>query len=143
MVGKLGALTTRVASDEGIAYASASQLTPEVGRHTCVSMSDRYEPDEWTVEGEKITEPERLAKIREAADRGGIVVRHWHYRGAQCPDIRGFTDFEEFETYLRERAKPGDAFDVWSVSEICDFERALAGGKLPDADGCVPKRGAY
>lgn len=113
------------------------------GIQWCESMNDRYEPDEWTVDGEKITDPGRLAKIREAADRGGIVVRHWFYRGARGPDIRGFTDFEEFETYLKERAKPGDAFDVWSVSDICDFERALAKGKLPDADGCVPKRGAY
>jgi len=106
-------------------------------------VTDRYEPDEWTVEGEKITEPDNLAKIRAAADRGGIVVRHWFYRGARCPDIRGFTDFDEFETYVHVHAKPGDAFDVWAFSDVCDFERAVAKGKVPDIDGAVPKLGAY
>ena len=39
-------------------------------------MTERYEPDGWTLEGEKVTSPENLLKIREAADRAGIVVRH-------------------------------------------------------------------
>lgn len=105
---------------------------------------DRYEPDGWTTEGEKITSDENLARIREAADgAGGIIVRHWFYRGARGPDIRGFTDFGEFEEYLARHAHPGDAFDVWSFSEVCKFDEALATGKLPDADGAVPLRGAY
>jgi len=106
-------------------------------------MTDRYEPDGWTLDGEKITSPENLAAIREAADQGGIIVRHWFYRGARSPAIRGFYDFDEFEAYLRTDAMPGDAFDIWSFSKVCRFEDALAKGKLPDADGCVPTRGAY
>lgn len=107
-------------------------------------MSDRYEPDQWTTEGERITSDENLARIREAADEvGGIVVRHWFYRGARGPDIRGFTNFEEFEEYLARNALPGDAFDVWSFNEVCRFEEALAKGKFPDTDGAVPLRGAY
>ncbi len=106
-------------------------------------MVDRYEPDGWTLDGEKITSPENLSRVRAAADRGGIIVRHWFYRGARCPDIRGFSDFDEFEGYLSEHARPGDAFEIWSFADVCDFDRALAKGKLPDADGCVPKRGAY
>jgi hypothetical protein len=106
-------------------------------------MVDRYEPDEWALDGEKITSADNLTKIRDAADRGGIIVRHWFYRGSRCPDIRGFTDFEEFQAYLDEHSTPGDAFDIWSFSESCDFDRTLAKGKVPDTDGCVPKRGAY
>jgi len=106
-------------------------------------MVDRYEPDGWTLDGEKITSSDNLTKIRQAADDGGIIVRHWFYRGSRCPDIRGFTDFAEFQSYLDEQAKPGDAFDIWSFAAVCDFDRALAKGKFPDSDGCVPKRGAY
>jgi hypothetical protein len=106
-------------------------------------MFDRYEPDGWTANGAKITSGENLDRIREAADRGGIIVRHWFYRGSRGPDIRGFTDFEEFEEYLAQHARPGDAFDVWSFSAVCDFDHALTSGKLPDSDGTVPLRGAY
>ena len=107
-------------------------------------IADRYEPDGWTTEGERITSDENLARTRAAADEaGGIVVRHWHYRGSRGPDIRGFTDFDEFQEYLAAHARPGDAFDVWSFSEVCRFEEALAVGKLPDTDGAVPLRGAY
>ena len=78
-------------------------------------VQDRYEPNGWTLDGEKITTGPNLARIREAADRGGIIVRYWFYRGARCPDIGGFTDFDQ----------------------------ALAKGKLPDRDGAVPLHGAY
>lgn len=107
-------------------------------------MFDRYEPDGWTTEGEKITSDENLARIRHAADEvGGIIVRHWFYRSARGPDIRGFTSFRDFEEYLAQHGRPGDAFDVWSFDEVCQFDQALAKGKLPDGDGAVPLRGAY
>jgi hypothetical protein len=100
--------------------------------------------DEWTKEGENITSPENLARIREAADEGGgIIMRHWFYRGARAPDLRCFTDFGAFEAYLAAQALPGDAFDVWSFDEVCRFDEALAKGRLPDGGGAVPLRGAY
>lgn len=107
-------------------------------------ICDRYEPDGWTTEGDRITSGEKLARIQaEMEERGGIIVRHWFYRGSRCPEIRGFVDFEEFKEYLATEALPGDAFDVWSFSEVCKHDQALARGKLPDDDGAVPLRGAY
>jgi hypothetical protein len=106
--------------------------------------SFRYEGDGWTTEGEKITSDENLARIRKAADEvGGIIVRHWFYRGGRGPEIRGFTHFEEFEAYLAQHGRPGDAFDVWSFEEVCRFDEALAKGKMPDTDGTVPLRAPY
>jgi len=103
----------------------------------------RHEPDGWTRDGEKVTSVANLARIRAAADDGGIVVRHWFYRGSRSPDLLAFNDFEVFEQYLKEQARPGDAFDIWSVAEVCTRERALVWAKFPDADGAVPARGAY
>jgi hypothetical protein len=115
----------------------------EVRPVAATADGDRYEPDEWSLQGETITSEANLALIREAADEGGIIVRHWHYRAARSPDIRGFSDYEEFERYLAAYGVPGDAFDVWTFAASCDFDHVLAKGKLPDKDGAVPLRGAY
>ncbi len=104
---------------------------------------DRYEPDEWTEEGVKILSEESVSKIQEVLAKGPIVVQHWLYRGASCPRIYGFDDFEEFEEHLKENAVPGDAFDIWSFNEVCTNDKVVAEGKLHDKDGCVPKGGAY
>ena len=40
----------------------------------------------------------------------------------------------------------GDAFDVHSFADVCDFDSALAKGEFaatPDTDGCVPKRAPH
>lgn len=106
--------------------------------------SFRSEQDGWTTGGKKITSDENLTRIREAADEvGGIVVRYWFYRCSRGPEIRGFTYFEQFEAYLAQHANPGDAFDVWSFSEVFKDDRMLADGKFPDTDGTVPLHGAY
>ncbi len=104
---------------------------------------DRYEPDDWSPSGKKILSEESLVKISKALTKGPIVVQHWFYRGASCPRIYGFDDLEEFQTHLAENAVPGDAFDVWSFSEVCTQSNVLTEGKLHDEDGCVPKGGAY
>jgi hypothetical protein len=103
----------------------------------------RHEPDGWSTEGEKITADATLARIRAAADDGGIIVQHWFYRGARSPDLLAFDDFESFEEYVKHQADPGDAFDIWSFIAVCAQDRRLAWGKFPDEDGSVPARGAY
>ena len=104
---------------------------------------DRHEPDNWTQDGSKILSEEKVLKIKAVLERGPIIVQHWFYRGASCPRIFGFDDFEEFEEHLQEKAVPGDAFDIWSFSEVCNSENAITEGKLHDNDDCVPKGGAY
>lgn len=104
---------------------------------------DRYEPDNWTHEGAKILSEECVAKIKKVLERGPIIVQHWFYRGASCPRVYGFDDFEEFQEHLEENAVPGDAFDIWSFGEVCTNDKVIANGKLHDTDGCIPEGGAY
>ncbi len=104
---------------------------------------DRYEPDNWTEDGARILSDENIRKIKEVLSKGPIIVQHWLYRGASCPRVYGFDDFEEFEEHLHENAVPGDAFEIWSFIEVCKNDKVVAEGKLEDTDGCVPKGGAY
>jgi hypothetical protein len=104
---------------------------------------DRYEADEWTTDGAMILSEESISKIKTVLSRGPIIVQHWFYRGASCPSVFGFDDFEEFEEHLKENGVPGDAFDIWSFNEVCTQENIVTEGKLQDQDGCIPKKGAY
>ncbi len=106
-------------------------------------MRTRYEPDNWTPDGRKILSEESVSAINKILERGPIVVLHCYYRGASCPRVFGFDDFEEFEEHLKENAVPGDAFEIWSFNEVCTQEKVVAEGKLHDSDGCIPKGGAY
>jgi hypothetical protein len=104
---------------------------------------DRYEPDEWTTTGETILSAENRVKLEQEFKRGPVVIQHWLYRGMSGPRLTTAEDMDEFEAYLTAHAVPGDAFDIWSFAECCGQDKQLAGGKLPDIDGCTPKRGAY
>ena len=106
-------------------------------------MRTRYGPDNWTPDGSKILSKESVSAINKILERGPIIVQHWYYRGASCPRIFSFDDFEEFEEHLKENAVPGHAFDIWSFIEVCTQEKIVTEGKLHDPDGCVPKGGAY
>ena len=104
---------------------------------------DRVETDEWTTEGDKITSEENWEIIRQKLERGSIIVEHWFYRGASCPVLLTFDDFQEFETYLNDETRAGDIIRVWSFGEVCNAENMAAHGKCPADDGCVPRKGAY
>ena len=54
----------------------------------------------------------------------------------------GTSEFDELSAYL-ERAKPGDAFDVWRFDHLCRKDNVLASRKRPDTDGAVPAGGPY
>ena len=104
---------------------------------------DRYEPDNWIVDGSKILAEDSVQKINAAVALGPIIVQHWFYRGASSPRVFVFDDFEEFEDHLKDHALPGDAFDVWSFNDTCKQDRVVTEGKLHDFDNCVPNGGAY
>jgi hypothetical protein len=104
----------------------------------------RYEPDEWSAEGPKITTPENLEAIRTALEeRGPVIVEHWFYRGARGPDRLIFDDYDDLTVYLEEHACAGDAIEVWDWDTVCRTENVLARGKCPDDRGEVPRKGAY
>ena len=89
-----------------------------------------------------ILSADQLAAIRNHIEtRGHIAVVHWHWCGARSPTPLGFSDFDQFLEYLRESGMPGDAFDVWPFPD--DYDRRLAEGKIPDANGNIPTGGAY
>lgn len=105
---------------------------------------NRYEPDQWTVDGSRIDAPEKVASIRaELETKGPIIVKHWHYRGASCPSHLVFEDFDNYLAYLTSHAQPGDAFGIWGLYGLLSGIGSLAEGKYPDDDGTVQRKGAY
>jgi hypothetical protein len=107
-------------------------------------MKVRAEADDWTPNGQKILSPENLAIVRKTLeDKGPIIVEHRFYRGARSPERLVFDDFDAFVEYVQSEAVIGDAFHVWSFASVCRDENEIAGGKFPDDDGCVPRKGAY
>ena len=104
----------------------------------------RSEADDWTAEGPKITEPEKLAAIERALQaEGPIIVEHRHYRGASAPSRFIFEDFEKFTKWLHQDTFAGDSIWVWSYAAVCGDANDLAHGKCPDEHGEVPQGGAY
>ena len=85
---------------------------------------------------------ENLEAIRRHMQSVGFVsVLHWHLFGAQHPTPLAFSDFEDFEQYMKNHSRPGDAFDVWPFP-TSSAER-IAKGNVPELDGSVPQGGAY
>jgi hypothetical protein len=107
-------------------------------------MKVRVEADEWSPDGPKILSAENLESIRKTLEgEGPIILEHWHYNGSRSPDRFVFDVFDDFIEYVQGRARIGDAFHVWSYAVVCRDDNEIAGGKFPDEDGCVPRKGAY
>ncbi len=104
----------------------------------------RVEADEWTTEGRKITSDENLEIIRKTLEEEGpVIVEHRFYRGSSSPDRLIFEDFEDLMAYLNTKVWGGDSIWIWSYAAVCGDNNAIAQGKCPDEDGCVPNKGAY
>jgi hypothetical protein len=104
----------------------------------------RPESDEWTREGRKITDAEKLEAIRRTLDEiGPVIVEHWFYRGSRAPERLVFDDYEDFQKLLETGCRAGDKLYVWSFAQVCRHDNTLADGKCPDDDGFVPRKGAY
>jgi hypothetical protein len=100
--------------------------------------------DGWSRNGTVITETSELNRIRAALRQGQIlVVKHWHYRGARCPDHIVVEDFDHFMDYLRDNAVAGDAVDVYDITASISDERRIASGKCPNESEEIPRGGAY
>lgn len=104
----------------------------------------RAEADEWTCEGEKISDPAKLAAIKKVLEKDGpVLVEHKFLRGACAPHAIVFDDYENFVEYLTTQARAGDKISVWSLWPFMRDTAPLAFGKCPAEDGAVPKKGAY
>jgi hypothetical protein len=103
----------------------------------------RNESDQWSIDGDKLTD-ENLAPLKEVLNKTGpILVKHWFYRGGRAPHKVAFDDYDEFMEYLLTNAKAGDAIDIWSLQPLLRVENALVRAKCAAEDGTVPKGGAY
>jgi hypothetical protein len=98
--------------------------------------------DEWTTGGKNVLAPEVLQKIEVTLKNSPVIVEHWFYRGGRAPARLVFDDYEDFIGYINSTSKPGDAIYVWDFS-LCREDNHLAMGKVPDAQGRTPRRGAY
>lgn len=104
----------------------------------------RVEADQWTVDGEKISESEKLAAIKKVLEKSGpVLVEHKFLRGSRAPHSVVFDDYEELIVYLTEHARAGDKISVWDLWPFMRDTPPLARGKCPADDGAVPKGGAY
>jgi len=101
------------------------------------------ESDDWSKAGVDISSPDVLAKIQAALEHGPVILEHWFYYGSRSPDRIIFEDYEEFLSYLKSHARPGDKFFAWSWPGLCRDDNALVSGKYPDEKGRTPRRGAY
>jgi hypothetical protein len=102
------------------------------------------ERDGWTIDGQNILSPERLAIIRDLLEGAGpVIVEHWFYYGSCSPNRLVFDDYDRFIEYLKANAKPGDAFHIWDFPKVCKDDNTLTDGKFPDEHGRVPRGGAY
>jgi hypothetical protein len=103
----------------------------------------RNESDQWTTDGEKISD-EKLAAVKEVLIKTGpILVQHWFYRGGRAPQHVVFDQYDEFIEYLQSNAKAGDAIDIWNLELLLRVENTLIRAKCAAEDGTVPKGGAY
>jgi|GEM_PF-1006694 len=104
----------------------------------------RSEDHQWSLDGDKITDDQKLATIRQVLETSGpILVEHWFYCGGCAPDRIVFEDYDNFVEYLRQHAKAGDAIHVWDLHPLLRDDNELVHGKCPAEDGTVPKGGAY
>ena len=104
----------------------------------------RFEGDDWSREGDKISEPEKLAAIKQELEmHGPVLVEHKFLRGGRAPTVRVFEEYDDLIAYLTEEARAGDKISVWGLWAFMRDTKPLAHGKCPDRDGAVPNRGAY
>jgi hypothetical protein len=95
----------------------------------------RVEAHKSSLEGEKITSPEKLAAIKLVLEKDGpVVLEHKFFRGARSPHVAVFDDYEELMDYLVEHARTGDKIRVWSLWPFMRDTAQLP--RVPEADAC-------
>ena len=104
----------------------------------------RNEAHDWSQEGEKINDDQKLAMLRRVLEESGpVILERRFYCGSSAPERLVFDEFDELVEYLSQKAKAGDSIWVWSLEGLLRDDNALVHGKCPAEDGAVPKGGAY
>lgn len=105
----------------------------------------KHEPDDWSTDGERFTDPARLSELERFIEEGRLLVaEHWHYRGSRSPTRLIVEDYDDFIDYLQGNAVAGDIVEVFDLSSAWKQKSsAIVAGKCPDQQGEVPRRGAY
>lgn len=98
---------------------------------------------DWTSEGPNIISAQQLDVIRQSFADSSLIVEHRFYLGGRSPKVTVFDDFADFEEYLRENVRPGDAIWCWRYNDLCRDDNCVTHGKYPDEHGRTPRRGAY
>src|SRR5258706_14720948 len=98
--------------------------------------------DEWILDDTAIVMSRLLPRIKELIeDESDVIVEHRLYKAAHAPIRLVFGDFETFEKYVLEKARPGDALLVWKFEDCCKDDGAVVSGKIPNERGQVPRGG--
>ncbi len=104
----------------------------------------KSDADEWTRNGQKISDPAVFGLISKALSQDRILLlEHWHYRGARAPDRVVVTDMDELLAYLMENAIAGDAVYVFDITTALEDGKEITHGKCPNEQDEVPLKGAY
>ena len=105
----------------------------------------RYEPDNWSGDGEIFTSRSKMDRLQAYLEQGKVLVaEHWHYRGARAPNRLLIEEVDDFIEYLEKEAIAGDIIEVFDLSEVWRNKGdAVLSGKCPDENGEVPEKGAY
>ena len=101
----------------------------------------------WSKKGPNIRSDKIINLIQSVLEKGDpILVKHWFYCGARCPEHKAFDYYEDFIEYLDQKVNKGDIIDVWNLhnfEQLKGTSHLLATGKEPNENGETPEGGAY
>ena len=109
-------------------------------------MDNSWRPaaDQWTTDGARITDPERLERLQHILEKvSPVIIEHRFYRGSSAPHRFVTDNFDKLTEYLATKTRPGDSFYMWLFEDCCRDDNAAEVGKVPDEHGRVPRLGAY
>ncbi len=122
---------------DSIEHAQSAQT-----RRRDVKRRPEKHTDPWTNDGPDIFSTDRLEAVRDALDRGAVIVEHRFFNAGSSPHRLIIYRFEDYMDYLGASACSGDKIRVWSL-DSCSLENATAAGICADDDGFMPTTGAY
>lgn len=103
---------------------------------------NRSDLDDWAP-GTHVLNPQRISSLKAVLESTPVILEHWFYRGSRAPARLIFDDYDDLHGYVATRTTPGDSLWVWRWDSACRDDNSILTGKVPNANGVAPKRGAY